>query len=217
MECNADAFEVNDRVLVEFVDQEWDNARVIGFESNPRRCSYDFYLGYRVRAIAGTFPCRGTVNLGQCPAISSIPGGWVLFDNTDWIVDLPAGRHFLYPMTGSMELQTCGYTDVRLNGITWDYLDVPSRKTWRALNADNVLMPNGLCPNASGSLSWIDGPETAGPTLPEGWVAPPKKITSNGNEWTFVGMGTSSGIGGPPTFFSENPAISTTVYIWYAR
>jgi hypothetical protein len=40
MECNADAFEVGDRVLVEFVDQEWEGARVIGFESHPVECPW---------------------------------------------------------------------------------------------------------------------------------------------------------------------------------
>jgi len=38
MTCNAQAFEVNDRVLVEFVGQRVSSPRVIGFESRPRQC-----------------------------------------------------------------------------------------------------------------------------------------------------------------------------------
>lgn len=42
MECDSNAFENGDRVVVEFPGQSWDSARVIGFESNPKEC--DFYL-----------------------------------------------------------------------------------------------------------------------------------------------------------------------------
>ena len=38
MTCNARAFVEGDRVVVEFVDRDWTQPRVIGFESNPRRC-----------------------------------------------------------------------------------------------------------------------------------------------------------------------------------
>ena len=38
MECNAEAFEVGDRVVVEFAYHDQTKPRVIGFESNPREC-----------------------------------------------------------------------------------------------------------------------------------------------------------------------------------
>lgn len=38
MTCNAEAFEVNDRVVVQFVGQDWGAPRVIGFLDNPRPC-----------------------------------------------------------------------------------------------------------------------------------------------------------------------------------
>lgn len=38
MDCNGAAFEVNDRVVVEFQGQDIANPRVIGFESHPRPC-----------------------------------------------------------------------------------------------------------------------------------------------------------------------------------
>lgn len=44
MDCNAAAFEVGDRVVVEFGGQSWDSPAVIGFESNPRPCDL-VYVG----------------------------------------------------------------------------------------------------------------------------------------------------------------------------
>lgn len=39
MDCNGEAFEVNDRVVVRFVNQRWETPEVIGFESNPKDCA----------------------------------------------------------------------------------------------------------------------------------------------------------------------------------
>jgi hypothetical protein len=39
MNCHSDAFDVDDRVVVEFVDQSWaGQKKIIGFESNPKAC-----------------------------------------------------------------------------------------------------------------------------------------------------------------------------------
>ena len=38
MECDATVFEDGDRVLVQFVGQNWESPKVIGFESDPRPC-----------------------------------------------------------------------------------------------------------------------------------------------------------------------------------
>jgi hypothetical protein len=38
MECNAEAFEVGDKVVVQFTGQNWANPRVIGFVGNPEPC-----------------------------------------------------------------------------------------------------------------------------------------------------------------------------------
>ena len=38
MDCNSDPFEEGDRVLVEFQGRDWDQPKVIGFESAPREC-----------------------------------------------------------------------------------------------------------------------------------------------------------------------------------
>ena len=38
MECNADAFEAGDRVVVQFIGQDWDQPVVVGFLDNPKPC-----------------------------------------------------------------------------------------------------------------------------------------------------------------------------------
>jgi len=38
LECNAQAFEDGDRVVVQFEGQSWDSPKVIGFEKEPRTC-----------------------------------------------------------------------------------------------------------------------------------------------------------------------------------
>ena len=38
MECNSEVFEPGDRVLIEFQGRDWEQPRVIGFETNPRPC-----------------------------------------------------------------------------------------------------------------------------------------------------------------------------------
>lgn len=44
MDCNGSVFEPEDRVVVEFEGQEWTAPKVIGFESNPKRCEVPVYL-----------------------------------------------------------------------------------------------------------------------------------------------------------------------------
>jgi hypothetical protein len=38
MDCGADAFEVNDHVLIEFTDRDWTQPRVTGFADHPKPC-----------------------------------------------------------------------------------------------------------------------------------------------------------------------------------
>ena len=38
MECNSDAFEIGDNIVVKFIGQDWSAPRVIGFLDNPREC-----------------------------------------------------------------------------------------------------------------------------------------------------------------------------------
>lgn len=39
MTCNAHAFEVGDRCVVKFTDQDWSKPKVVGFESHPKPCT----------------------------------------------------------------------------------------------------------------------------------------------------------------------------------
>lgn len=41
MDCNGAVFEVDDRVIVEFISQDHTNPRIIGFETNPKACMLD--------------------------------------------------------------------------------------------------------------------------------------------------------------------------------
>ena len=45
MTCNATAFEDSDRVVVQFLGQDWEQPTVIGFETNPKPCN-DFVVRY---------------------------------------------------------------------------------------------------------------------------------------------------------------------------
>lgn len=47
MTCNARAFEEGDRVVVQFIGQDWSNPRVIGFLDNPKPC-LQYFASYYV-------------------------------------------------------------------------------------------------------------------------------------------------------------------------
>lgn len=44
MDCNSSAFDIGDRVLVEFSGQKWSGAQVIGFETDPQPCEIPEFL-----------------------------------------------------------------------------------------------------------------------------------------------------------------------------
>ena len=47
MECNAEVFEIGDRVVVEFQGRSWGSPKVIGFEKDPRPCEKDVHIWER--------------------------------------------------------------------------------------------------------------------------------------------------------------------------
>ena len=46
MECNSAAFEIGDRVIVKFENYSWLSPKVIGFESNPKQCTWHIVIRY---------------------------------------------------------------------------------------------------------------------------------------------------------------------------
>lgn len=57
MTCNALAFEIGDRVVVQFVGQDWASPKVIGFLDNPRPCAgwQIFLVGLSENGVSGPF------------------------------------------------------------------------------------------------------------------------------------------------------------------
>ena len=60
--CNAAAFIVGDRVVIQFTGQNWSAPRVIGFESHPRDCA--FYLA-QFKQLQPYNPCPYNPSLGK--------------------------------------------------------------------------------------------------------------------------------------------------------
>jgi len=48
MTCDAEVFEVGDKVVVRFDNQDWEQPTVIGFENNPRPCEFDLWVSANV-------------------------------------------------------------------------------------------------------------------------------------------------------------------------
>lgn len=64
MNCNEAVFQVGDRVVVAFTGQAWGNPKVIGFESNPKRCEEPFYY-YWIATTVGTVSAPSGVTIGN--------------------------------------------------------------------------------------------------------------------------------------------------------
>jgi hypothetical protein len=43
MTCNSAAFDIGDRVVVQFVGQDWNNPRIVGFLDNPKPCDLECF------------------------------------------------------------------------------------------------------------------------------------------------------------------------------
>lgn len=84
MTCNAEAFENDDRVVVQFIDQEWGNPKVIGFESNPRGC-YSF-----VKVIFSPILFRQSPNASGDFA-TYCGGTYYWWHDYEWFFRLPGG------------------------------------------------------------------------------------------------------------------------------
>ncbi len=90
MNCNGRAFEVGDRIVVEFEGQEWDNPKVIGFEEEPQKCDSEF-LTVRV---TGEGVDLGFVwdiaenNYAVIEGIEEWPCQWSSITGSDWFAGM---------------------------------------------------------------------------------------------------------------------------------
>ena len=79
-DCNGEAFEVGDAVVVQFMSQNWNAPQIIGFLSNPRPCGYAYCL-FEVNARGDLF--SGTRNYTLSPTPEEYD--FTKFDTSDGI------------------------------------------------------------------------------------------------------------------------------------
>jgi len=65
--CDGDVFADGDRVVIAFEGQDWETPKVIGFESNPLPCEYDFIIkaqntDYEAVSSGNSWGIRGTTD-----------------------------------------------------------------------------------------------------------------------------------------------------------
>lgn len=87
--CNSAVFEIDDRVVVRFTGQDFSEPVVIGFESNPKPCSFSGYFLVRTTTLAN--PDSGPPELTyERQIIQADNGPWEALDqdliagNVDW-------------------------------------------------------------------------------------------------------------------------------------
>jgi len=80
LNCNAAAFENDDRVVVKFEGQQWEQPKVIGFESNPRPCSVIWVSANR-KEVVGSNEAARRVTAKLKPDTLEVIGVWQ-FDTT---------------------------------------------------------------------------------------------------------------------------------------
>lgn len=105
MSCNAQAFEVDDRVVVQF-DSDQTNPRVVGFESNPRGCSLPlFAYGTAGGESTGELYAYSGGALSLISANSSGDGYLhFMYDGVLWAWEKTTGDNFVVSSTsGSYE------------------------------------------------------------------------------------------------------------------
>ena len=84
MDCGAEAFEVDDHVLVEFTDRDWTQPRVIGFADNPKPCyASGMILTAQVNGQSEQLFLKDTAP-GTLPMLKPPNGELKLGGNLDW-------------------------------------------------------------------------------------------------------------------------------------
>jgi hypothetical protein len=122
MSCNAGAFEVEDRVVVQFIGQNWSSPRVVGFLDNPKPCDFvcvyaqspGYFFQCSQAALFAQIMARSVTMEARINGADWVPGesfatadpigefwGWPFIDDIDVIYG-SVSRHILaaYPAGG---------------------------------------------------------------------------------------------------------------------
>lgn len=192
MTCNAQAFEVGDRVVVEFPGMTWDNPRVIGFVSNPKPCLvWPDYVLYRIDLNQSAWANTGTIQVfnqvSGSPLIysgieSALEGTRALeifvddstIQGVPFVSGLSSDFGNLSIWTGSentIPALTGGTNQISAPPCTSYDISVGSTFTvkLRQYNGELLTLPNSGLPGAPTATAWaIDGGITAfyGSSLP---------------------------------------------------
>ncbi len=188
MDCNADAFEVGDRVLVEFVGQDWAAPRIIGFESEPKECCIEEWrmaqtdgLGERFGSVAWGADGVWVATSVTYGLYRSVDDGrtWTqlgflghnLMRRLMWVDTDRAGVWIAVSYSGHMARSTD-------NGETWVVLDQWGATAEQASDP-YILAPRFTCCATDGDGTWV---VTDWGGL---FVAKPQMLRSNDNGETW--------------------------------
>lgn len=116
MTCNSGAFEVGDRCVVKFTNQDWAQPKIVGFVDNPKSCG----------AVLACVPSSSAHRLGYTPPLPNYLGG-----SAQWVSPLR------YPMpAGLTPGPHLGQADMHPGTTTWSNPDIlikghPVVVSWR--------------------------------------------------------------------------------------
>ncbi len=110
MSCNSSAFSVNDVVIIEFENQNWETPKIIGFKNNPRACEAFLLISTPSGAEAVVWDAvqnkalfgkdskenllKKMCDLGFCSPQKASPDGTKLFEQIPWRNQLSEGMYF---------------------------------------------------------------------------------------------------------------------------
>jgi hypothetical protein len=102
MTCNCGAFKVGDRVVVQFVGQNWNTPKVIGFVDHPRPCDFPFIYFNKAGFVYG-FEVINDELMAEISVLGGLDvsyridrGGWTSLTLCRAIADNDAGPWFVW-------------------------------------------------------------------------------------------------------------------------
>lgn len=126
MDCNGEAFEVNDHVLISFTGQNWGSPKVIGFKENPKECTKFEYICVVAYNNEGVF-----YYILWDPITNDYPE--VKYTDTDQWIEYPAPliRGEFDPAFGDLIHQNLfKQTEVNLNWEMASWPNIPFQYWW---------------------------------------------------------------------------------------